>query len=85
MRTRSLAIVFGLLGALALLGPAETRAELLHEGPGIWLNGPMFLALLPAYAALTVTLVPVVATRLPGKRWGRALEGLPRVRPVTTS
>ena len=68
------AVVLGLLGVLAFVGPRDIREELVHEGRGIWLNAPMFLSLLPLYGWAALSVIPVVARRLPGKGWGRQLE-----------
>jgi len=85
VRVRSTALVLGVLGAFALFGPQDTRAEIFDDGFGVWLNAPMFLALLPGYAWGALRGIALVEQRLPGRRWGRAVGAPPEPAPVTSS
>ena len=73
-RWESAAIVLGLLGLLVFFGPEETRGEIFNDGFGFWLNGPMFLALLPGYVWAALKAITFLDRKLPGRQRGRPLD-----------
>jgi hypothetical protein len=64
---RNIGLTIGTLLFGLMLVDGEARTEILHEGPGVWLNAPMFLGFFLGYGAMSAPLVERIERKVP--RW----------------